>query len=249
MQTNLQYPSDAQFVWQDLEVMSEAKRYNLWIFEQFRKYLISGKVLEVGAGIGNISRFIVDNNKGGITYLLEPDQYCLDVLSNRYGNVNNVKLLVGKFPDYFLERSKEYTNYFHTIFLFNVLEHLQDDLKALEQLRDLLVLGGRLLIVVPALPILYGNIDRRLGHYRRYTKMSLFKIAMQGKFSIDRIHYTNLVGALGWYINFVLLKRNSQNSSQVRFFSNFILPLQQFMEKIIKPPIGQTLVTILTKKL
>ena len=249
MQVNSRYQSDEQFVWQDLEIMSEAKRYNSWIFEQFRKYLIPEKILEVGAGIGNISQFIVDNNKGGTTYLLEPDQYCLDVLSKRYGNISNVKLLAGKFPDYFLERNREYTNHFNTIFLFNVFEHLQDDLNALEQLRDLLVLGGRLLIVVPALPILYGSIDRRLGHYRRYTKISLSKIAMQGKFSIDRMHYMNLVGALGWYINFVLLRRNSQNSSQVRFFSNFILPLQQFMEKIIKPSIGQTLVAILTKKL
>lgn len=248
MQINLQYRSDEQFVWQDLEIMNKAKRYNFWLFEQVRKYLIPGNILEIGAGIGNISQLIINNNKEGITYLLEPDKYCLNMLSKQYRNIRNVKLLNGKFPDYFLQENGEYNGHFNTIFLFNVLEHLKDDLKALKQLRNLLCVGGRLLILTPALPVLYGTIDHRLGHYRRYTKISLLKIATQSNFLIEKIHYMNLLGVLGWYINFVLLKRRKQNSTQVHLFSNFILPLQQFMEKIITPPIGQTLVAILIKK-
>ena len=53
--------------------------------------------------------------------------------------------------------------------LSNVLEHIEDDAAAVRRFRSVLPEGGRLVILVPALPALYGSIDEAIGHFRRYT--------------------------------------------------------------------------------
>jgi SAM-dependent methyltransferase len=53
--------------------------------------------------------------------------------------------------------------------LFDVLEHVQDDMSVLRLLDTLLVPGGRLYLTVPAFQLLWSSEDDLTGHYRRYT--------------------------------------------------------------------------------
>ena len=53
--------------------------------------------------------------------------------------------------------------------LSNVLEHIPDDAAAVRRFRQVLPPGGKLVVLVPALPQLFGSIDEAVGHYRRYT--------------------------------------------------------------------------------
>lgn len=62
---------------------------------------------------------------------------------------------------------------FDVVCAFEVLEHLTDDLAALQRWRDLLRPGGRLVISVPAYQHQFGAADRLVGHYRRYDPESL----------------------------------------------------------------------------
>jgi SAM-dependent methyltransferase len=65
------------------------------------------------------------------------------------------------------------SNTFDLIVLADVLEHIDDDEKALAELRRILKPGGRLLISVPAFAMLWGAHDEAFGHFRRYSRREL----------------------------------------------------------------------------
>ena len=63
---------------------------------------------------------------------------------------------------------------FDTVVCVNVLEHIEDDIRALRLFRELVApTNGRVLIFVPAVPAAYGPLDAALGHHRRYVKRTL----------------------------------------------------------------------------
>jgi len=74
---------------------------------------------------------------------------------------------------------------------FDVLEHLEDDLGALREVRRVLAPGGILALSVPAHPWLYSNNDRISHHQRRYTRRALRERAMSAGFVIERSSYAN----------------------------------------------------------
>ena len=60
-----------------------------------------------------------------------------------------------------------------TFVMLDVLEHLQEPVRALQAARAVARGGGVIALTVPALPVLWSNWDARLGHYRRYTRRRL----------------------------------------------------------------------------
>jgi SAM-dependent methyltransferase len=67
---------------------------------------------------------------------------------------------------------------FDLLLLLDVLEHVEDDRALLLRLtRDHLRPGGQVLIMVPAIPALYGSHDVFLKHYRRYERRALVELA------------------------------------------------------------------------
>lgn len=73
----------------------------------------------------------------------------------------------------------------------DVLEHLADDRTALAAWRDLLRPDGRLLLTVPALPVLWGRQDVLSGHERRYRRRELGQRLREAGFEIERLSYFN----------------------------------------------------------
>ena len=72
------------------------------------------------------------------------------------------------------------------IYAINVIEHIADDVAALAQLRELLRPGGKLVIFVPAFPMLYSEMDRRIGHFRRYRLTALASATERAGLVVDR---------------------------------------------------------------
>jgi SAM-dependent methyltransferase len=68
--------------------------------------------------------------------------------------------------------------------MFDVLEHMPDDVAALRQVRYLMQPGGKIYLTVPAYPILFSADDKSAGHFRRYTIASLTRALQQAEFSI-----------------------------------------------------------------
>jgi 2-polyprenyl-3-methyl-5-hydroxy-6-metoxy-1,4-benzoquinol methylase len=225
----------------ELESLVEARNYYRWIVERFTPYL-GDTVIEVGAGIGNFSDYLVKTNNLARLFLVEPSQNLFPHLKDRFSDRANVMVLQGCFEEVATEIPRV-----NSIVLVNVLEHMENDDEFLEVAYNRLLPGGALLLLVPALPWLHGTLDEAFGHYRRYTKSSLnAKLERQG-FRQVSTHYINLVGVAAWYLTGTILRRKTLRSQDVKFYDTRILPWILALEKYWEPPIGQNLIAIWRK--
>ena len=94
------------------------------------------------------------------------------------------------------EKLKEYGP-FSLIVAFDVLEHLEDDREAVQQIYGVLVPGGVAAVTVPAYPWLYSYHDQALGHYQRYSRRRLLDLFRDAGFEVQKAAYFNAVGLFG----------------------------------------------------
>ena len=123
-----------------------------------------------------------------------------------------------------------------------MLEHIKDDAAALRCFRDILVPGGRLVLLVPACPSLYSKIDAGLDHYRRYSRAELGSKLEVAGFRVEHAGFLNLPGALGWFMNGRILRRNMLPKYQLKLFDLFV-PLLK-IERRLKIPFGLSLLAV-----
>jgi SAM-dependent methyltransferase len=220
-----------------LDKLAELDRYNYWIYEQIAEAL-GNRILEIGSGTGNITQFIAANGSQVIATDVVPS--FRSILQSSFGDMPNVSIgqfdLTAKAPDEYLGRQID------TVVCLNVLEHIEDDRFALQQMRELLIPGGKLALLVPAHRILYGEFDRALGHYRRYERSELISKLEQVGFLIRRIKFFSLAAVLPWLINGRLLKRDYIPTGQASL-ADRLVPLLK-LERLIGPPFGLSLVAI-----
>jgi len=220
--------------------MRLAKNNNLWLFTTINPYL--GKnILEVGSSIANISKFLVTKNAK--IFLTDIDPYCLSYLKNRFISNPKVKVLN---HDILTSPKPLLSSKINSVVAINILEHLENDNLALENINKTLTKNGCLILIVPAHKKLYGTLDKKLGHLRRYQKPLLIKKLKKAGFNIEKIYYLNAPAALGWYLNSVILKRKTLPSLQLKIIDRLI-PLISKIEKNINPPFGLSLVAIARK--
>ena len=112
----------------------------------------------------------------------------------------------------------------------NVLEHIQDDRKALSNMASILAPGGVIVLLVPAFAGLYGPIDRNLGHYRRYSRQLLERLSAATGLRIKASYYVNSVGFFGWWANAHIFRREAQSEAQIRAFDDFVVPFLSGLE-------------------
>lgn len=218
------------------------KNNNKWIFEQISPYL-GDNILEVGSGIGNISKFLSSLNKNLV--LTDIKENYLEYLRQRF--IGNPKIKVISHNILSQDVSNPLTFNIDTVICINILEHIKEDAKVLENIYKILAKNGRLILVAPALKILYGSLDENLGHFRRYEKDDLVKKLKYNNFVIEKIYFHNFVSTLGWFINCRILKKKLMSSLQVSILDIFI-PIFAKIEKMIKIPLGLSLIAICRKK-
>ncbi|MCX7275428.1 MAG: class I SAM-dependent methyltransferase [Burkholderiales bacterium] len=121
------------------------------------------------------------------------------------------------------------------IYTSNVLEHIDDDLAALKQLRATLSPGGRIAIYVPAMQVLYSDMDRSLGHYRRYGRQELLAKLKAAGFETQRCHYADSLGFFAWG----LMKLRGQSSGKqagggrlLAVYDRFVYPVSRLLDRI-----------------
>ena len=83
--------------------------------------------------------------------------------------------------------------HFDLVTAFDVIEHVADDIGALNEMRRVLRPGGWLLIYTPSIPWLFGEHDRRVHHLRRYETCELRSKVGQANFDIAYFSSVNLV--------------------------------------------------------
>lgn len=126
-----------------LEVLKEAKNYNKWISDEVLKHL-STPTLEIGAGTGNLTSYFLKKKP---LYISEKDSGLVDLLKQKFGGENGIFI---KQLDLDQEAPKDLKQNFATVFGVNVLEHIEDDEKALKSINTLLKDNGKIILLVPA---------------------------------------------------------------------------------------------------
>lgn len=227
--------SDADQLGQEtLESMSLALWYNNWTLRQFESFL-KGQILEVGSGIGNFTSKLTEY--GHVTAIDINDHYLKYLKQLGYRDLEMGEGNIEKGRYFFTGRR------FNTIVCLNVLEHIADDTQALKNLYHLLKKEGHLVLLVPTNPHLFGEIDKSIGHYRRYDKGQLVARLKATGFEIIRSRRINFLGGIGWWFSGKVLKSKTVKPSSIQIF-NLIAPLALAVENLFEPPIGTSVLVI-----
>ena len=233
-QTQKRYAAD------DLQTMSEAVRYQAHIFDLLRPHLGS-RVLEVGCGIGTMSRRLVDVAERLVC--IEPNLNCAARAREVLDGDPRALLRVCHLEE--CSRAELLQQRFDTIVCVNVLEHIEEDIRALRLFRDVVAPDdGRVVIFVPAVQAAYGPLDAALGHYRRYSKRSLGRAFSSAGLDLVTMKYTNPIGLLGWMYNAHISRTTEHTPEQVRLFERFVAPWALPLERLVSPPLGLSLFAV-----
>ena len=218
-----------------LEMHAATPKLNAWYYDKLREHVV-GDVLELGAGIGNISKLLAADARTLLATEVEASH--LEKLREALAGRSNVEV-----ARYDLEAPPPAdiaSRRFDTVLSMNVLEHVKDDVRATRELTRLLRPGGWMLTYVPALPIAFGPMDAALGHHRRYTTKSFAALMRSAKLHVERCEYMNVLGLAGWLVNNKILRRDTPDPSQVGIFEKLV-PLVR-LEDRLRMPFGLGLV-------
>jgi SAM-dependent methyltransferase len=221
-----------------LEIMAAAPRYNRWQYDHIATYL-GRRVLEIGAGIGNISAHIVGGSRDCVV-LTDTDEYYRERLRRRFGERREVVVEDLRLPTDDGVRFQKYA--LDTVVALNVVEHIRDDIGAVRSMASLLEPRGRVVILVPALPELYGSLDEELGHERRYTRASLSALIRQAGLALEKVSWFNPVGVLGWWVNARVRRASRIPVRQLRVFDSMV-PIFRAGDRV-PLPFGQSLIVV-----
>jgi glycosyltransferase involved in cell wall biosynthesis len=226
-------------VYQTLQRMKKLHRYNQWIFSKFQPYL-GRRVLETGSGIGNITKFLLDRD---LIIATDVEPKYLTLLKNTFGKYK--KFMIEQLDISGTEVKRYQSYHIDSVICFNVLEHIEQDEKPLKKIFELLEPGGRLLLLVPSHPWLYGSLDEHLGHQRRYGKKELRNKLETAGFRVIFLKHFNRIGILGWFLDSRILRRKRLPLFQLRIYNLFV-PLFK-LEKFFPLPFGTSLLAVAEK--
>lgn len=141
-------------------------------------------ILDIGTGSGGMIPLLA--NYGNLV-ATEPDASALRMTKDKFSN----DFPAIEFINSGWEQLELGARKFNLVTAFDVLEHCENDVGALNCWKSLLKDDGRLFITVPAFLCLWGTNDRVCHHFRRYTRASLSDSLKQSGLSIERISYMN----------------------------------------------------------
>jgi SAM-dependent methyltransferase len=219
--------------------MADAKNYMAWIISAFGPYL-SSPVLEIGVGHGSYASVL--SRRGAYTGV-DIDATSVAEALERFPGVEFAvaDITSPEFAKTLADRK------FRSIVCLNVLEHIPDHEQALTNLAEALTPGGHLLVIVPALPALYNDLDRLAGHHRRYRRREFRDLMMKAGLEPVKTNYFNSIGGLGWWAN-RLLQHGSLNdtavNSQITLFDRWLVPLSQGLDPVTRAFFGQSVLAV-----
>jgi len=207
---------------QILARMARAPRYNAWMADLIRPWC-GRTVLEIGSGTGNLTRQLVPR-----------DQYVASDINPLY--LASLRALTADRP--YLDvtatdvtRGESFPHLpggFQTAVCLNVVEHVDDDVGALRNMRDVLAPDGRVVLLVPQGPEVFGTLDEVLGHKRRYTRASLQALATAAGFRVKELLELNRLGRVAWWLNGQVLKRRHFGRFQILTLNALVPLLRRF---------------------
>lgn len=225
--------NDFEYIGDELEIFALALNWKNYFKSRIEQY-IAGDVLEVGAGIGATTKFLFNDSVKSWT-ALEPDRGLIEGFES--GLVSpKISKMVGTISDLGDDS-------FDTILYIDVLEHIEDDRNELVMAANKLRKGGKLIVLSPAFQFLFSEFDRKIGHFRRYTKASLSKIS-PNELILQEMFYLDSVACLLSFANAYFLKSSMPKRSQIVFWDSYIVPISKIVDPMFANFIGRSLIAI-----
>lgn len=200
-------------------------------------------ILEIGAGGGANAEMLAEF--GELT-LAEPSETFRKYLAAKSFEASDIAL-----PDIGNLAGHE----FDLIALFDVLEHVEDDLEALRNISAILRTGGKIILTVPACKFLWSRYDVSMGHFRRYSKKQLSDVAKKAGLEVEYISHFNLV-----LMPLVMASRGMAAVFRKEPRDVYVLPpkfinetlyniflSEKYLLRLTKLPLGVSLICVLKK--
>jgi SAM-dependent methyltransferase len=227
-----------QYVGEELELFARAENWKRYVGSLLRPSL-AGDVLEVGAGLGATTRHLCDGSQRA-WLCLEPDGAMAARLAELVAR--------GELPACCRARAGTVRDLppdsrFDAILYVDVLEHIEDDAAELVRARRALRPGGSLIVLAPAHGWLYSPFDRGIGHYRRYTRRSLAKLAPPG-LRLLLLRYLDSVGLLASAANRFLLRKTLPTARDIARWDRLMVPLSRRLDPWLGFRVGKSVVGI-----
>ena len=219
----------------ELEYFDAAYNFRNYQLSLIKKYL-KGNLAEVGPGKGEFFNYYKRYLKA--INLIEPDKNLFNLLKKKH-NKKNVKIT-----------NKTINNVkdkFESIIYFDVLEHIKDDLKEVQNAKKRLKDNGILIFSVPAFQIFYNEFDKSVGHFKRYNKKDFYKISKKTGLKIEKLVYYDSIGFLLIAINKIFSFKNKNLKFKVTLW-NMLIPISKIIDILTFNMIGKSLLCIYKKK-
>ena len=220
-----------------LDIFDNAKVWIKYVHFLNKKYY-KNDFLEIGAGIGSFT----DNYKKNIKniFLTEIDENNLNILKSKYKNNLNIKIIEKEVAD--IEEK------FNTIAHFNVLEHIKEDKEEIYNCLNKINQNGYLVILVPAHNKLYSNLDKDVGHYRRYEKSFFEKLDLKGNLIVE-LKYIDCLGYLLYYLNKIFFKNETYPSHfKIFVWDKIFTPLTIILDFFTSYKFGKNILCVIKKR-
>jgi 2-polyprenyl-3-methyl-5-hydroxy-6-metoxy-1,4-benzoquinol methylase len=218
----------------NLEAMKYATNYNAFLFHLIKKGISrKDRVLDFGAGIGTFAKLI--SKFASDTICIEPDKDQLNHIKYELGlkAKSNLDLVKNESVD--------------VIYSLNVFEHIQDDFSAIKQCYKKIKPGGSLLVYVPAYQLLFSNMDKHVGHFRRYSMSDLSQKINASGFTIEKAEYIDSLGFLISFLYKFINKDGKISIKSIKIYDTFIFRISRLLDLLFGKYFGKNLFIIAKK--
>jgi SAM-dependent methyltransferase len=193
-------------------------------------------VLEVGAGLGEFAAQFTDRERLVVT---DVDPGAVRLLERRFADrpeaeARRLDLAAPPRIDPPVE----------SVVAINVLEHFDDDAALLRSLAGLVAPGGSVVLWVPGYQALYGDFDRRVGHFRRYTPSTLADAIRRAGLTVEVCRPVNLLGGVAWWAAVRKGGTGAPNPRLVAIYDKFVVPVTRVLDRIVPIPFGQSILGV-----
>lgn len=200
-----------------LDAMAQTPNFNRWMADTIRPFC-GHKVLEIGAGIGNLTAQLLRGRQKYVATDINPEHMARLATRFSYRPMLGIREANLENPGHFAELKEG----FDTVVCLNVLEHVPDDRTGLKNIWSTLQPGGRAIILVPEGMSVYGTLDKVLGHCRRYSEEELRTKMTEAGFVVEQVVNFNRPTRPGWFVNGRILKKDVFSPFQLGVFDRLV---------------------------
>ncbi|MEV0728478.1 MULTISPECIES: class I SAM-dependent methyltransferase [Polymorphospora] len=217
-----------------LEGLATAVNHRRWFVNLAIPHL-GDNPIEIGSGLGDYALEWAKHFDRFTATEADPDRLVL--LKERMSAVPNVEVRQMLLPH------SEHGDYSAAV-SYNVLEHIEDHVEALQSMRDLVRPGGKIVLIVPAFPFAMSPVDIATGHVRRYTKKTMRAALEDAGLTVEKLHYANALGLIGYYMATSVFKLTPKEGPMVKVYDTLVLPTTKAAESLVRPPFGQSVFAV-----